>query len=168
VAVRVNRTVTYVTASTKEVLTIHRGAASGGTWDLTIRGQTLTADWNEAAGALETLVEALSTVTAATVSGTGTSGDPWIITIDDPIESLPASADGSSLTPSDLLVFVVTTQGSLLGRLKPAIVTKLEAANAVDARVGRSGEVYDDVPLMVNSDDVGVWYPGSRRKYAHS
>lgn len=162
---QVNRTVTYITDSIKEVLTIHRGAASGGTWDLTIKGQTLTADWDETAGALETLVEALSTVTAATVTGDGTSGDPWIITIDDPIKSLPASADGSNLTPSDSLVFALTTSGSIPGRLKPAVITALGAGEAVDLRVGRGGEVYSDVPLMTASTDIDCWYGTSRRHF---
>lgn len=54
------------------------------------------------------------------------------------------------------------------GKLKPAIVTALGAADAVDVRIGHHSETYADAPLMTNSDDASVWYPGSRRKYPHS
>ena len=167
-AVRVNRTVTYVNAGVKEVLTVHRGVASGGTWKLMIDGAMVNVAFNASAGVLELAVKALATVVDATVTGAGTSGDPWIITIDDPINHLVSSGDGSLLQPSDLLVFVETTPGSNVGHQKPAIVTALGVSDKVDVRIGHHGETYADVDLMVNSDSVSCWYPASRRKYAHS
>ena len=54
------------------------------------------------------------------------------------------------------------------GKLKPAIVTAIGVADAVDVRIGHHGETYADAPLMVNSDSVSCWYPVSRRKFLHS
>jgi hypothetical protein len=54
------------------------------------------------------------------------------------------------------------------GKLRPAIVTALGAGDQVSVRVGHHSETYVDADLMTNSDDVSVWYPGSRRKYPHS
>ena len=167
-AVKVNRTVHYVKPGIKEVLTVHRGVASGGTWKLTIDGFGVNLAFNASALVVENAVKALMTVNDATVTGTGTSGDPWIITIDDPITHLVSEGDGSLLQPSDLLVFVETTSGADVGHAKPAIVTALGAGDQVDVRIGHHGETYADADLMVNSDDVSVWYPGSRRQYPPS
>jgi hypothetical protein len=164
---KVGRTVTYVTAGVKEVLTIHRGAASGGTWTLTVDEQeTSDINWNAAAGTVETAVEALSSVTAATVTGAGTSGDPWVITIDDPIRKLSTRADGSNLTPSDLLVFVETTPGKTPGELKPAVITALGGGTNVDLRVGHHGETRAGAILMFDRNETDVWYGSSRKHFS--
>ena len=108
-------TVTETTAganAVKEVTTVDRGGASGGTFTLTVAGQTTSGiafDANSAT--VDTAVQALSTVTATTVTGAGTTGDPWIITFDDPTGVLAVSGDGSSLTPSDTLTVTETTPG---------------------------------------------------------
>ncbi len=155
--------VTYVTLGVKEVLTVDIGAATGGTWELTINDQSVTVDFDETGAALEILVETLSTIVAATVTGDGSSGDPWIITIDNPIATLSASGDGALLTPSDLLTFVETTPGGRANRLRPAVITALGAGDLVDLRVGHHTETYDDVDLLADPDDVDVWYRSSRR-----
>ena len=157
----VNGNVTYVTAGVKEVLTVDIGAATGGTWVLTIDEQSVTVDFDETAAALETLVETL--VTAATVSGDGSSGDPWIITIDDPIRNLRSSGDGALLTASDTLDFVETTPGGKANRLRPAVITALGAGDLVDLRVGQHAETYTDIDLLAVSTDTDVWYKSSRR-----
>lgn len=54
------------------------------------------------------------------------------------------------------------------GKVRPAVITSLGAGNLVDLRVGRHGETYSGIDLMVNSDDVNVWYAGSRRRFPHS
>ena len=108
-------TVTETTAgvdAVKEVTTIDIGGALGGTWTLTVDGQTTSGIVDDAADSVvETAVEALSTVTAATVTGAGTIASPWIITIDDPEQALTISGDGGNLTPDDTLTIVETTPG---------------------------------------------------------
>ena len=54
------------------------------------------------------------------------------------------------------------------GRLRPGVITALGAGDLVDLRVGHHGETYSAVPLMVNSDDVSVWYYATRRRFVHS
>jgi hypothetical protein len=107
-----NETVAFGSGPIKEVLTVDVGAASGGTWTLTVAAQTSGAiDYNASAATVETAVEAITGVTAATVTGAGSTADPWIITIDDPAGDLTTSGDGSSLTPSDTLTVTETTAG---------------------------------------------------------
>ena len=159
----VNGNITYVTAGVKEVLTVDIGAATGGTWELTINDQSVTVDFDETAAALEILVETLSTIVAATVTGDGTGGDPWIITIDDPIKVLSATGDGALLTASDTLDFAETTPGGEANRLRPAVITALGAGDLVDLRVGHHAETYTDIDLLADPDDVDVWYRSSRR-----
>ncbi len=51
-----------------------------GTFTLTYSGQTTAAiNEDDSAATVETRIEALSNVTAATVTGAGTSGNPWVI-----------------------------------------------------------------------------------------
>jgi hypothetical protein len=108
-------TVTETTAGVtgvKEVSTVDIGTATGGTWVFTVDGNNSGAiAYNASAGTVETAVEAITGVTAATVTGAGTGGDPWIITIDDPIAALTITGDGSLLTPSDDLTVTETTPG---------------------------------------------------------
>ena len=67
-----------------EVQSVYTNAGSGD-FTLTYSGQTTGAiDFDETAAGLETLIEALSNVTAVAVTGTGTSGDPWIVTFQTP------------------------------------------------------------------------------------
>jgi hypothetical protein len=95
-----------------EVTTVDVGAASGGTWTLTAGGQTsgtIAVDAN--AATVEAAVEGITGITAATVTGAGTTGDPWVITIDDPVGAIVVSGSGASLTPSDTLTVTETTAG---------------------------------------------------------
>ncbi len=159
----IDKNVTYVTAGVKEVLTVDIGAATGGTWELTINDQSVTVDFDETGAALEILVETLSTIVAATVTGDGSGGDPWIITIDDPIKVLSVFGDGALLTPSDTLDFAETTPGGEANRLRPAVITALGAGDLVDLRVGQHAETYSDIDLLAASSDTDVWYNTSRR-----
>lgn len=107
-----NESVAFGSGPIKEVTTVDVGAASGGTWTLTVAGNTSGAiNYNDNAAAVETAVEGITGVTAATVTGAGTTANPWIITIDDPNGALVISGDGSSLTPSDTLTVTETTAG---------------------------------------------------------
>ena len=115
------QTVTFssgAVAGVKEVFNVDRGTSTGGTFTLTVNGQTTGAiAFDAAAGTVETAVEALSTVTTATVSGTGTVGAPWIVTIDTPLASgWVISGDGASLTGGDATLTVTeTTAGIEIG-----------------------------------------------------
>jgi len=94
---------------TKEVITVDIGTASAGTFTLTIGGQTTTGiAFNASAGTVETAVEALAIVVAATVTGTGATGTPWIITIDDPITPLTLTSSGAGLTGGPLTAAITT------------------------------------------------------------
>jgi hypothetical protein len=81
---------------------VNRGTSTGGTFTFTVDGQVTGAQaFNIAAATFQTNVNALSTVgSGATVTGTGTTGDPWIVT-------LPAKTNGSDR--------VVSGVGSLTG-----------------------------------------------------
>jgi hypothetical protein len=95
-----------------EVTTVDVGAASGGTWTLTAGGQTSgTINHNANAATVEAAVEGITGITAATVTGAGTTGDPWVITLDDPVGAIVVSGTGASLTPSDTLTVTETTAG---------------------------------------------------------
>ena len=114
------QTVTFssgAVAGVKEVATVDRGTSTGGTYTLTVSGQTTAAiAFDAAASAVKSALELLSTVTTVTVTGTGTVGDPWVCTFDDPIQSLDVSGDGSSLTGGDQTLTVTeTTDGIEIG-----------------------------------------------------
>lgn len=100
-AVRVTGTATkdINAAVNNESRNIDRGTSTGGTFTVTVDGQTTAGQaYNVSAANLKTAIDALSSVgTTVSVTGTGTVGDPWIVTF----------ADGEGL--------VVTGAGSLTG-----------------------------------------------------
>lgn len=69
-------------------LSIDLDDASAGTYDITIDGNSGTANYNDNAAAVQTVVDGITGVTAGdfVVTGSGTSGDPFLIT---------AQADGA-------------------------------------------------------------------------
>ena len=76
-------------------------SATAGTFTLTFSGQTTAAiAYDATAGTVETDLQDLSNVTDVTVSGSGTSGDPWVVTFVDPGKQNVAemTADDSNLT----------------------------------------------------------------------
>jgi hypothetical protein len=80
---------------------------------LTVAGNTSgNIAYNANASTVETAVEGITGVTAATVTGAGTTGDPWIITLNDPAGALVTSGSGALLTPSDTLTVTETTAGA--------------------------------------------------------
>ena len=75
--------------------------ATGGTFTLTFDGQTTAAiAYNAAAATVEPALEALSNITDVTVTGSGTSGDPWVVAFVDPDRQNVAemTADDTNLT----------------------------------------------------------------------
>lgn len=98
--------------------TVHVGAASGGTWTITVAGVTSgTIAWDASAATVLAALVAMSNISTGdfTVTGTGQSGTPWIIsavnTGDHGNVALTCTGDGSSLTPSDTLSFTITFLG---------------------------------------------------------
>lgn len=73
---------------------------TGGTFTLTYDGQTTGSIAQGAlASAVETALEALSNVTAVTVTGSGTAADPYVVEFVDPAGNVVAmTGDGSALT----------------------------------------------------------------------
>ena len=94
----------------KEVATIDRGTSTGGTFNLTVdAAQTAEIAYDAIGTTVKAALELLSTVNTVTVTGTGTVGDPWIATVDDPIQSLAVSGDGALLTGGDSTLTVAET-----------------------------------------------------------
>ena len=70
--------------TTDTVQNVDVGSSTAGTFTLTYSGQTTGAiAFDATAGTVETAIEGLSNVTAATVTGSGTSSTPWVIRFDD-------------------------------------------------------------------------------------
>jgi len=89
----------FTTDTVQEVFT----NGVNGTFTLTYSGQTTAAiNEDDTAATVETRVEALSNVTAATVTGTGTSGNPWVIRFD------TASGSGIMTSTDTTLASTVT------------------------------------------------------------
>lgn len=122
--------VTTDIAGTKTVTTVNRGTATGGTFTLTYFyvngfGTTAAIAFDASAATVEAAVEATSAIIAATVTGTGTSGDPWVITIDEPITSHRVSGT-SSLSDGSLTVNQTTVGLSQLDTAGYIIIEGME------------------------------------------
>lgn len=73
-------TVASTNFTSDDVQMVYLTSATSGNFTLTYDGQpTAAIQWNAAASAVETAIEALTNVTAATVTGAGTVGSPWVI-----------------------------------------------------------------------------------------
>lgn len=59
----------------------HLNGATSGNVDVSIGGQTASIAYDDADSDVDTAITALSTVTACTVSGSGTAADPFVVTI---------------------------------------------------------------------------------------
>ena len=76
-------------------------SATAGTFTLTFSGQTTAAiAYNASVATMESSLEALSNITDVNVTGSGTSGDPWVVTFVDPGKQNVAemTADDTNLT----------------------------------------------------------------------
>lgn len=88
--------------------------ATSGTFRFKFRGQETDAlDYDASAAEVKTALQGLQGINTVTVTGVGTSGDPWIITFTDPgSERLePLGADNSSLSAGAATTVTVTTPG---------------------------------------------------------
>lgn len=85
------------------VITIS-GSPTGGTFTLTVEGQTTTGiAYNATASAVQAALVALSTVGAGNATVTGVAGGPYTVQFADTVEGT-FTADGSGLTPSGTVV----------------------------------------------------------------
>lgn len=99
--------VVRVNELTVETQSLHNNSSTGD-FTITFQGQTTAAIvWNAAASAVKAALELLSNVILVTVTGIGTSGDPWKIDFDNPagnvdeITTNDAGMDGSSTIVTD-------------------------------------------------------------------
>lgn len=74
----------------------------------------------------------------------------------------------AALNPGEKVVNRTCIYVTASGKLRPAIITALGAGDLVDLRVGHHSETYTNAALMVNTDDLSVWYYATRRRFVHS
>lgn len=92
--------------------------ATGDTFDLTWNGQTETGiAYNANAAAITSALEGLSNAPEVTVTGAGTSGDPWLVTFDSPLGNVAEmTADDTNLTGGTSTTTIATdTPGEIWG-----------------------------------------------------
>ena len=106
--------------ATASVTNIDRGTSTGGDFVLTIDGETTDAiAFDDNGAAVKGHVEGLDSITTVTFTGTGTVGDPWILTITDPKTANVVTGDGGGLTGGDSTLTVTTgTPGEALGEVR--------------------------------------------------
>jgi hypothetical protein len=93
-----------------EVATIDRGTSTGGTWNVTLDSvQTAEIAFDASAAVVKAAFELVSSITTVSVAGTGTGGDPWVCTFDDPIKDITITSDDALLTGGDATLTVVNT-----------------------------------------------------------
>ena len=95
-----------------EVQQVDIGTSTGGTFTLTFSGQTTASiAYNASAATVESSLEALSNITDVTVTGTGTSGDPWVVTFVDPGKQNVAEMTSTDSLTGGSSTISTTTQG---------------------------------------------------------
>lgn len=91
------------------------GTPTGGSFALTVGGQTATVPYNSTAGAVKTLIEALSSVGSgnSTVTGGPGPGTPWAITLTGTAANQTITVDGTLLSggSSPAIANVITGGG---------------------------------------------------------
>ena len=152
------------TTSTTVTLTID---ATGGTFTMTVSAQTTSAlAFDITAAAMETALELLSTVTAATV--TGDPGGPFTVTVDSSVTAATMTADAGSLTGGGSTavytgwyythVFTLPTASS------EGWITAYEYLGeaggfdkiATDVRLSQMAFAADNTGIIVNGTGVGI------------
>lgn len=108
--------------ATNEIQSFYVSNASSGTFTLTYSGQTTgNLAWNISAGALKTALELLSTIDLVDVTGSGTSGSPWLVEFQGDHEGVNVSlmtADGALLVGSTPTVSTITVPQAAVGNGK--------------------------------------------------
>ncbi len=103
-----------LTGGTTTITTSIQGS-DGGTFTLTFDGQTTSAlAYNATASQVEAALEALPNITNVTVTGSGTSSDPWVVTFVDPGDQdvKQLTADDSNLSGTTTITTVTEGRGN--------------------------------------------------------
>ena len=103
-----------MTGGTTTITTSIQGS-DGGTFTLTFDGQTTSAlAYNATASQVEAALEALPNITNVTVTGSGTSSDPWVVTFVDPGDQdvKQLTADDSNLSGTTTITTVTEGRGN--------------------------------------------------------
>ncbi len=144
-----------------EIVHIDLGVPTSGTYTLTFNSQTTAAiQWDDNAAAVKAALELLSGVHVVTVTGTGTTADPFVITHTDPINSgrnVPDMTGTDSLDST--LIVTVNTQGS---EGPPIGVLTLDDSSNGDEQVpgsdlGLAGPWFWRVAVVDRDDGAGTW-----------
>lgn len=147
--------------SVSEIVHIDLGVPTSGTYTLTVFSQTTAAiQWDDNAAAVKAALELLSRVHVVTVTGTGTTADPFVITHTDPINSDRNISDMTGTDSLDsTLIVTVNTQGSQGPPIGPIILNNsgnsFEQAPASD--LGLPGPWYWRVAVVDRDDGAGTW-----------
>ncbi len=95
-----------------EIQSIHVGTADGGTFTVTHGGDTTASiAWDAAASAVKSALEAITAITTVNVTGTGSSGDPWLIEFINPSGAEAEVTTTDSLTLTATLTTATDTPG---------------------------------------------------------
>lgn len=125
----------YGNLATTEAQTVTLTNATGGTFTLSFQGQTTAAiPYNAASSAVDTALEALSTIGTGNVVVTGSAGGPYLVTFAGDLaeQALPAlTANGASLTGSSPTIAVTETTPGVDPTPTIFEVIELETAPAV-------------------------------------
>ena len=133
----------------KEVQSLYNNATGG---DFTLSDgtdTTLAIAYNAAASTIKTRLETdITAITTVSVTGTGTSADPWIITFDDPVGPFVELIPGDGGLTGGTSTITTNTQG------RYGIETELEKlSNITDVSVSGGGIASD--PWVIEFVDPG-------------
>ena len=149
--------------SVSEIVHIDLGVPTSGTYTLTFNAQTTAAiQWNDDAAAVKAALELLSGIHVVTVTGTGTTADPFVITHTDPINAgrnVPDMTGTDSLVGGSGLLITVNTQGSTGPPID--VVTFDDATSTFEqaptSDLGLPGPWFWRVAVIDRDDGAGSW-----------
>ena len=135
------------------VIQLYNGA-TGGTFTITIDGETTgTITYNAAAGTVDTTLEALASITSTTVTGAGTSGNPWIITFVTPGSVATFTTDDSGLTGGTPSSTATVTTGNVLDK-----ADNIRLRVQIDEYKAKSNPIRPKIQYRrVTSSPTGIW-----------
>lgn len=133
----------------KEVQTLYNNA-TGGNFTISLGGDGPSGNipYNDNGSTIETELEGFASITAVTVTGAGTAGNPWVITFDDPVGPLAELTTNDAGLTGGTSTVATTTQG------RYGIETELEKlSNITDVSVSGGGIASD--PWVIEFVDPG-------------
>ena len=156
----------YVTGAIqneKQTITIG-GAATGGTFPITLDGQTTLSPFisrNASASTVQARLQALTTIGSEGCSVTGPTGGPWVVEFTGPhagVNMNTMTSSNTNLTPSGTVTITTTQTGStgtpwtvnFLGNLASTNVAQMTATNATVETV-TAGDPVLGVKLVANT-----------------